>query len=82
MERGLNSLGGILQKESDSCHSEALFCCTVWMKAAGSEPQPRDKGLFWLREVIVVWMGQNRREVFCVVTGPTKCQNGCLQDVI
>lgn len=52
------------------------------MKAAGSEPQPRDKGLFWLREVIVVWMGQNRREVFCVVTGPTKCQNGCLQDVI
>lgn len=49
--------------------SEALFCGPVWLKAAESEPPPRDKGLFWLREVIVVMMGQNRREVFYRVTG-------------
>lgn len=62
--------------------SEAPFCCPVWLKAAGSEPQPRDKGLFWLREATVVGMGQNRREAFYVVTGPTKCHYRCLQDVI
>ena len=61
--------------------SEAPFCCPVWLKAAGSEPQPRDKGLFWLREVIVVRMGQNGREAFDVVRGLTKCHNQCLQDV-
>lgn len=34
------------------------------LKAAESEPQPRDKGLFfWLKEVTVITVGQNRREV-------------------
>lgn len=65
MDRGLNSLGGILQKESDHCPFLWSSSLLPNLKAAGSEPQPRDKGLFffWLKEVTVITMGQNRREV-------------------
>ena len=48
MDRGLNSLGGILQKESDRCSFLWSSSLLPSLKAAGSEPQPRDKGLLSL----------------------------------
>ena len=82
MDRGLNSLGGILQKESDHCPFLWSSSLLPNLKAAGSEPQPRDKGLFFLAKrsncdhdvpkqegSIKTWKG-NRA---------TKCQNQCFR---
>lgn len=59
-----------------------LFVAQSGWKQQGLNCSQGTKGFFWLREAIVVRMGQNRREVFYVETGPTKCQNWRLRDVI
>lgn len=59
-----------------------LFVVQSGWKQQGLNCSQGTKGFFWLREAIVVRMDQNRREVFYVKAGPTKCQNWRLQAVI
>lgn len=90
VERGLNSPAGAgwwwgpcRKKVTAILPSEAPLCCPVWLKAVGSEPQPRGQRAFFLAKRSNCGQhGPNAREVFYGVTGPTECQNRCLQDVI
>lgn len=61
--------------------SEAPFCCPVWLEAAESEPQPRDKGLFLVKKSDCGQDGPEQEGSVSRGNMASKCQNRCLQDV-